>query len=187
MRLVKPIITTVLAVSLAATLGLGVALAHGDSVAVDPTSAQPGATITVKGGDLGASRSVDVKLVGTGVERVLGTAQTDGDGAFTATFEVPSDLAAGPYQIQAEGEDTATTDFTVTAAVGSGASEGQMSGQEVQAPQIPVRERPLSETAGLVALFGVLSGLGLFFARTARRQSVPQYTPSSSNGHGAMS
>ena len=36
----------------------------------------------------------------------------------------------------------------------------------------PVRERPLWEMIGLVALFGVLAGLGLFFARTARREAA---------------
>ena len=38
------------------------------------------------------------------------------------------------------------------------------------APAQPVRERPLSEMIGLVTLFGVLAGFGLFFARMTRRE-----------------
>jgi hypothetical protein len=182
----RPLVTTILASALVATLSVGVALAHGQSVGVDPASAKPGDTITVKGKELGVDRAVKVKVVGTGVERELGEAQTDDDGAFTAQFKVPADLVPGPYQIQAEGKETATTDFAVLAAGGAdGQMAGQTSGQAAPTvPQMPARERPLTETIGLVAVFGVLSGLGLFFARTAKRQPAPQYA---ANGKGATS
>jgi hypothetical protein len=184
MNPIKLLAIAILVAALAAALSVGVVLAHGQSVGVDPASAKPGDTIALKGRDLGVDRAVKVKIVGTGVERELGEAQTDDDGAFTAQYKVPADLMPGPYQIQAEGKETATTDFAVLAAGGAGDQmAGQTSGEAAPAapaqPGMPVRERPLSETAGLVALFGVLAGLGLFFAQTARRQPVSEHASAS--------
>ena len=145
-------------------LGSTAALAHGESVTVEPESAKPGDTITVKGAGLGATKEVEVRLVSTTADIDLGEVETDADGAFTAQFKLPAGLAPGSYQLRAIGEESATADFRVLVA---GGAESQATSME----EIPVRDRPLVQTIGLVALFGVLAGLGLYFARTAREPS----------------
>jgi hypothetical protein len=145
----------------------GVALAHGGKgVTVQPLTPKPGDVITVTGDELGASSTVEVRNIGMGVDIDLGEAEAEGDGDFTAQFRVPANLAPGNYQIQAKGAELATTEITVVAA---GTTESTTSLAMAEAPAPLVRERPLGETIGLIALFGVLAGLGLFFARTTRR------------------
>ena len=154
-----------LAVVALALFSAGVALADGGKgVAVQPLTPKPGDVITVKGDLLGPNSTVEVRIIGTGVDIDLGEVQADAEGDFTAQFRVPADLAPGNYQVQAKGAESATTTITVIAA---SEAEGAMSPAMME---VPVRERPLWETIGLVALFGVLAGLGLFFARTARRE-----------------
>ncbi len=59
------------------------------------------------------------------------------------------------------------TSINVVAAGGVGTSTVQPTAAEPLA-----RQRPLGETIVLVALFGILAGLGLFFAQTAQRASA---------------
>jgi len=151
--------------------GGSVALAHGGKgVTVQPLTPKPGEVLTVKGEGLGAEGAksqVEVRIIGTGVDIDLGEAEAGDDGDFTAQFRVPSDLKPGTYQLQAKGAETATTEITVVAAAGAeNTTQSAMAAESVP----PVRERPLGETIGLVALFGVLAGLGLFFARMGRRE-----------------
>ena len=157
---------------LAALLGLAtliafggsVALAHGESVTVEPETAKPGDDITVRGIGLGSNTEVEVFLVSTSTNIDLGEVQTDAEGAFTAQFRLPAGIAPGPYQIRAIGDETASADFRVLVV---GGAEGPTASTE----EMPIRERPLVQTVGLVALFGILAAVGLFFARTAREAS----------------
>lgn len=145
----------------------GVALAHGESVTVQPTTAKPGDTVTVKGEDLGSSRSVEIKLTGTGVDVMLGSAQTDDAGAFAGKYTLPADLRAGQYMIGTKGEDgdDVTADLAVTAAAAATTTgDGQMATTATSVAFQP-RERPFEQILALVVVFGVLSGLGLFLAR----------------------
>lgn len=151
------------AIALAALLALngGVALADGvKNVAVNPLTPRPGDVITVKGGLLGANSTVEVRVIGAGVDIDLGEVTADGEGDFTQQFRLPADLAPGRYQVRAAGAESAATEITVlaTGATASATEPGM----------VEARERPLGQVIGLVALFGVLAGLGLFFARTAR-------------------
>lgn len=160
----------------------GVALAHGDKgVTVQPLTPKPGEVITVKGeglGTEGAKSQVEVRIIGMGVDIDLGEAEAGDDADFEAQFRVPADLKPGTYQLQAKGAETATIGITVVAAAPAEqpAAPAAAPAEQPAAPAMaaesapPVRERPLWETIGLVALFGVLAGLGLFFARTARRE-----------------
>lgn len=138
-----------------------VALGHGESVTVQPTSAKAGDTVTITGAGLGASRDVDITLSGTGVTVKLGHADSDADGAFTEKFKLPADLRPGQYLITAEGKETATADLTIVAGVAQG---DEMSGASMSAVFQP-RERPFEQVLALVVVFGMLSGLGLFLAR----------------------
>jgi len=167
----KTVIAMALLLSALFSFGGGLALAHGDKgVTVQPLTPKPGEVITVKGeglGTEGAKSQVEVRIIGTGVDIDLGEAEAGDDGDFTAQFRVPADLKPGSYQLQAKGAETATTEITVVAA---SSTESTTNATMAEAPAAPVRERPLGETIGLVALFGVLAGLGLFFARTVRRE-----------------
>lgn len=164
-----------LALLLSALFGLGgsVALAHGGKgVTVQPLTPKPGDVITVNGeglGTEGAKSQVEVRIIGTGVDIDLGEAQAGDDGDFTAQFRVPADLKPGTYQVQAKGAETATVEITVMAAAAAEQPAAPAAPAMAVEPASPVRERPLWETISLVALFGALAGLGLFFARMKAR------------------
>lgn len=150
-----------LAASVLLSGGVAQAQAQGQSVGVQPATAEPGDTVTVTGKGLGANREVEVRLVGMGVDADFGELKTDGDGAFTTQVRLPESLAAGAYRIRAVGAKTAETDLSVAA---SGAANPAMAAPAA----VPARERSVPETVGLVALFGAIAVLGLFFAHTAR-------------------
>jgi hypothetical protein len=162
------VLAMLIALAALVTLGGGVALADGGKgVTVQPLTPKPGDVITVKGDLLGPNSTVEVRIIGTGVDIDLGEVQADEEGDFTAQFRVPADLVPGTYQVQATGAESATTEITVVAAGPASSAEMPI---DPAMMNVPVRERPLWETIALVALFGALSGLGLFFARTARRE-----------------
>lgn len=156
-----------------ATLGLpiagflastaGVALADGGKgVSVQPLTPQAGEVITVKGDLLGPNSMVEVRVVGTGVDVDLGEVQADSQGDFSAQFRLPEDLKPGTYQVTAKGAESATTAITVVGVGGDASSQGTMGAAPV------LKERPLGESLFLVGVFGVISALGIFLARTAR-------------------
>lgn len=159
----KRMLSTLMGVALIALFGFS-ATARADgatAVAVQPLTPKPGDIIKVKGDLLGASREVEVRIIGTGVDIDLGEVETSPEGDFTAEFRVPEDLAPGNYQVQARGETTATTTITV---VGAGAAPADPMSET--APVL--RQRPQWEVIVLVAVFGVLAVAGIVFARTAR-------------------
>ena len=152
----------------------GAAAAHGDKeVVVTPLTPHPGEQITVKGGGLGVG-TVEIRLVGSGVNLVLGQIKTEDDGDFEAQFTCPANLIPGSYQVQAQGPtDAASIALTVVAPAGATEAGTAMNSMAANAPMNtpvapPVRDRPLGEVLGLIVLFGLISAVGLFFARSAR-------------------
>lgn len=144
----------------------GRALADGATgVAVQPLTPQPGGIITVKGEVLGPNREVEVRIIGTNVDIDLGEVETNEEGDFTAEFRVPDDLVAGNYQVQAAGDETATTTITVVA-------PGSAQTDPMSQPAPELRQRPLGESAILITIFGVLAAAGVFFAQTAHRSPI---------------
>ena len=179
------------------TLGATQALAHGQTVTADPTSGGPGATVSVKGEQLGGNREIPVVLIGMGKEIQLGSAMSTPQGAIDAQFSLPNDLIPGSYALRARGKEDADTDFTVMAAPSMAiASMGgaSMSGAPMQqataaAPELPARDRPLGEMAVLIAVFGLLAGLGFFLALATRerpegKEAVALATPLSATADG---
>jgi len=161
-------------------LALAPALALADGatgVAVSPLTAEPDQTITVKGEVLGPNTEVEVRVVGNGEDVDLGEVQTNAEGDFTQEFRLPADLQPGTYQVRAIGEETATTTITVAGAPGGGAAPeeaaggagGEEGGAAMGAEPV-IETRPLGQSIALVALFGVLAALGLFFAYLPTRQ-----------------
>lgn len=141
-------------------IGAPGALADGArGVVVKPLTAKPGDTITVKGDQLGAGSTVEVRVIGAGTDIDLGEVKADAEGDFSAEFRLPADLPPGTYTVKATGTESATTQLTIV----GGAAENPAAPMA----EMPVRSRPLGEAFGLVALFGALAGAGLFFARVA--------------------
>ena len=169
--------TTAALVMLMATLaiGSGTAWAHGQSVSVDPASARPGDTITIVGKELGGNRDVGIVLMGMGKEVVLGTTKATPQGEISAQMTLPAELAPGSYQLRAKGKEDADADLAIMPAMPSSMSMSSTvtSAAPPAAPEFAPRDRSLIETAALVALFGVLAGVGLFFARTAHERVQP--------------
>lgn len=147
------------------------ALADGaKGVTVSPLTPKPDQVITVNGELLGPNSEVEVLLIGNGETVDLGEVMADEEGDFTQEFRLPADLGPGTYQLEATGEESATTQITVTGAPTGGVSE---EGAEAGAmgPEPVIEQRPLGQSIGLVALFGALAALGLFFARIPVRKA----------------
>lgn len=163
------LLTTLLSLGLAMAGFLasaaGVALADGaKGVAVQPLTPKAGDVITVKGDLLGPNSTVEVRVVGTGVDIDLGEVDADANGDFSAQFRLPENLKPGTYQVTARGAGSATTVMAVVGIGGDAPSEGAMGAAPV------LKERPLGESLLLVGVFGVISALGIFLARTAREK-----------------
>ena len=152
----------------ALTLGIGRALADGQSVSVEPTTAKPGDLITINGQDLGANHQIEVVVLGMDGETMLGSTRASPEGDITAQFALPKDLASGSYLLRARGKEDVDASLTIVGAPTSDAGETSLQPQPRPMGEPPVRERPLAETAVLVDFFGMLSGFGLFFASLAR-------------------
>ena len=143
-------------------LAVGPALADGvKGVTVSPLSPQPDETITVNGDLLGPNSEVEVRVIGNGVDEDLGEVKADDEGDFTQEFRLSADLKPGTYQLTATGKESATTQITVSGTPG-GAGSGEGGGAMGTEPVIETR--PTGQSIGLVALFGVLAAMGLFFA-----------------------
>ncbi len=161
------LLTIFVALSLAGALALTniTALADGaKGVAVQPLTPKAGDVITVKGDLLGPNSTVEVRVIGMGVDIDLGEVDADANGDFSAQFRLPEDLKPGTYQVRATGAESATTSITVLGIGGGAAGEGAMGAAPV------LKERPLGESLLLVAVFGAVSAIGLVIARTAREK-----------------
>ncbi len=136
----------------------GTAFAAGsNAIVVSPIIPKAGDTITVTGVQLGGNSSVEIRVIGSGVDLDLGETKADNAGGFTAAFRLPVDLKPGSYQVRATGADSATTQITVVG--------GSAESPATPVAGMPVRSRPFGQAILLVTIFGVLAGLGLFFAR----------------------
>jgi hypothetical protein len=85
------------------------------SIALNPTSGNVDAQVTVNGKGFRASAAITVSFAGVQVSTTPATIMTDLSGNFTATFRVPS-AASGAHAVTATGSlgNTASADFTVT-------------------------------------------------------------------------
>jgi hypothetical protein len=80
-------------------------VAHGGSarLLLDPLRVNPGGTVVVEGDDLSADDQITLVLVGEERRLEVGAHVSDGQGHLVQAFVVPSDLAAGGYQLEAVG------------------------------------------------------------------------------------
>lgn len=87
-------------------------------------SVAAGATVEVSGSGFAAGAELRVELHSTPVE--LGTATTDGAGAFRASMTIPADTEPGAHTLVVigDGDVRASAELTVTAAAGGGETPG---------------------------------------------------------------
>jgi hypothetical protein len=148
------------------------ALADGaKGVTVSPLTPKPDQVITVNGELLGPNSQVEVLLIGNGETVDLGEVKADGEGDFTQEFRLPADLRPGTYQLKATGEESATTQITIAGAPAGGAGSGEGSEVGGMGSEPVIEQRPLGQSIGLVALFGVLAAVGLYFANRPVRKA----------------
>lgn len=163
-----------MAMGLALALVLPV-LAHGggaaSGIAVDPTQVTAGGTVVLAGHGLEPNSDRQINLVGPDDIVPFPKVTTDATGMFAVTLTIPGHLPAGTYTFQAIGDETLTTELTVTAAAGQVAAEPQY-----EAAGVTPRSRSSLELAilgVLIVLCAAAGGLLIWRAervgRTAQR------------------
>lgn len=118
--------TTVAFVVLALALVPSVRAHSGDAasgISVEPAQVTAGGTVVLAGNGLEPDSDRQINLVGSDSVVPFPTATTDADGMFVVTLTIPAHLPSGTYMFQAIGDETLTTDLTVTAAAGAANAE----------------------------------------------------------------
>ena len=143
----------------------GMALAHGGpGITITPDTVMPGDTVDVTAAEVSSpGGDITITIIGNGVNAVLPMQKASDDGDFEGKVTIPSTLVPGSYQLQVKGDKaTLTGDFDVS---------GSASAAQTTAPAIQIRQRPFIEMLALAAIFGVLAGAGILFARTASHRA----------------
>ncbi|HEU5348519.1 MAG TPA: hypothetical protein VFU63_07880 [Ktedonobacterales bacterium] len=157
-----------LSVALAALFSIGfagAALAHGGpGITITPDTVMPGDTVDVTAAEVSSpGGDITITVIGNGVNAVLPMQKASDDGDFEGKVTIPSNLVPGSYQLEVKGDKAALTgDFDVS---------GAGSTTQTAAPAIQIRQRPLFEMLLIAAIFGVLAGAGILFARTANHRA----------------
>lgn len=143
----------------------GMALAHGGpGITITPDTVMPGDTVDVTAAAVSSpGGDITITVIGNGVNAVLPMQKASDDGDFEGKVTIPSNLVPGSYQLEVKGDTaTLTGNFDV-----SGAASAALTAT----PVIQIRQRPLFEMLLIAAIFGVLAGAGILFARTANRRA----------------
>jgi hypothetical protein len=134
-------------------------------ISVEPAQVTAGGTVVLAGNGLEPNSDRQINLVGPDVVVPFPKATTDADGMFAVTLTIPAHLPAGTYTFQAIGDETLTTDLTVTAAAGQAASEPN---NEAVAAVTP-RSRSGFELGIIGVLLVLAVGLGVLLVVRAER------------------
>ncbi|HYU50587.1 MAG TPA: hypothetical protein VEO91_11750 [Candidatus Limnocylindria bacterium] len=144
---------------------LGHSGGEASGISVEPAQVTAGATVILAGNGLEPDSDRLINLVGPDVVVPFPTATTDTDGMFNVTLMIPAHLPSGTYTFQAIGDETLTTDLTVTAAAGQAASEPK----NEAAAAVTARSRSGLELGIIAVLLVVAIGLGLVLVARAER------------------
>jgi hypothetical protein len=121
--------------------------------------------VVLAGNGLEPDSDRQINLVGPDDIVPFPTVTTDAEGMFAVTLTIPAHLPAGTYTFQAIGDETLTTELTVTAAAGQAVAEP---GAEAAATVTP-RSRSGLEL-GLIALLILLAvSFGVLLILSAER------------------
>jgi hypothetical protein len=138
---------------------------EASGISVEPAQVTAGGTVVLAGSGLEPDSERQINLVGPDVIVPFDTVTTDADGMFAVTLTVPAHLPAGTYTFQAIGDETLTTDCTITAAVGAAMAEPV---SEVTAA-VTTRGRSGLEVGILGVMVAVTAVAGLFLVSRAER------------------
>ncbi|HEY8869413.1 MAG TPA: hypothetical protein VIM30_08470 [Candidatus Limnocylindrales bacterium] len=134
-------------------------------ISVEPAQVTAGGTVVLAGNGLEPNSDRQINLVGPDDIVPFPKATTDADGMFAVTLTIPAHLPAGTYTFQAVGDETLTTELTVTAAGGQAAAEPK---NEAAATVTP-RTRSGLELGIIGLLLVVVAGLGVLLVARAER------------------
>ncbi len=155
-------------VALAFALTLPIFAHSGDEasgISVEPAQVTAGGTVVLAGTGLEPTSDRQINLVGPDVVVPFPTATTDAEGMFSVTLTIPAHLPAGTYMFQAIGDETLTTELTVTASTGQAAAEPANEALAVVTP----RSRSGLELGILGVLLVLAIGLGVLLVIRAER------------------
>lgn len=138
---------------------------EASGISVEPAQVTAGGTVVLAGNGLEPDSDRLIDLVGPDDIVPFPKATTDADGMFNETLTIPAHLPAGTYTFQAIGDETLTTELTVTAAAGQVASEPK---NEALAAVTP-RSRSGVELGIIGVLLILAVGLGVVLVVRAER------------------
>ena len=134
---------------------------EASGISVEPAQVTAGGTVVLAGNGLEPNSDRQINLVGPDDVVPFPKATTDADGMFAVTLTIPAHLPAGTYTFQAIGDETLTTDLTVTAAAGQAAAEPKNEAVAVVTPR--------SRSGLELGIIGVLLVLAIGLGRPAGR------------------
>ena len=144
-------------------------LAHSggaaEDLAVEPAEVSAGSTVVLAATGLEPNSERQISLVGPDVVVPYPGVTTDADGMFSVELTIPAHLPAGIYTFEAIGDETMTTDLTVTAAAGSVVAEPP---NEAAATVMP-RSRSGPELGVISVLLVLMAGFGILLVVRAER------------------
>jgi LPXTG-motif cell wall-anchored protein len=171
--MIKRILLLAAALVLAATPGVAQAQGYdgdGNFIAVSDTTVVAGGTVTISGCCFVGDVTIDI----LSTPRRLGTATADGDGVFTATVTIPTDITPGEHTITATGQNadgsgTLVLRFPITV-LGAGAADGVRAGTGTGAlPRTGADAFPLAQGGLALVLVGAAAVLSVRNRRNADR------------------
>lgn len=155
-------------VALAFALALPVFAHSGgeaSGISVEPAQVTAGGTVVLAGNGLEPDSDRLINLVGPDEVVPFPKVTTDAEGMFNVMLTIPAHLPGGTYTFQAIGDETLTTELTVTAAAGQVAAQPNSEGAAV----VAARSRTGLDLAGIVLLVVVAAGGGLVLITRAER------------------
>jgi hypothetical protein len=183
----QPVVEIVEDVTMRITLPQGIQLALS-SILTDGKPAKiaddgalivvQGTTVQVSGSGFAPNSVVDVWIYSTPTQ--LGTVTTDAQGAFTATFDVPSSIPAGDHTIKVDGKTSAGELSTVSFGVRVLPKSQEASVDTVNPSPTATNSAGLSESSSLMnSTTGMVLGailllllLGFFLIAARRRRNA---------------
>jgi hypothetical protein len=162
------VLSAVLALALEVALAIPVfAHAGGEAsrISVEPAQVTAGGTVVLAGSGLEPDSDRQIDLVGPDDVVPFPKVTTDAAGMFNATLTVPSHLPPGTYTFQAIGDETLTTEVTLTAAAGAAAAQPSSEAAAV----VVGRSRPGLELVAIGVILLAVVGLGLVLITQAER------------------
>ncbi len=138
---------------------------EASGISVEPAQITAGETVVLAGNGLEPNSDRQINLVGPDVVVPFPAVTTDADGMFAVTLTIPDHLPTGTYTFQAIGDETLTTECTITAAEGLAAAEPK----NEAAALVTARSRSSLEIGTVGVLVGVAIGLGVLLVVRAER------------------